>query len=195
MTDILVVDLHAAEYERALAARFPAATFHACETQAEAEPYLDCAEVLISMGKELTPELVDRMPQLRWVQSLLVGVEHFVRALAGRDDVLLTSTRGIHGPQMAEMAILHMLAVARSIPRMVQNQGARVWEQWEQPALIGKIVGILGVGAAGSEIARVCKALRMTVYGIVRTPGPSKQSIGSWTPRNSWRPSATSTTS
>ncbi len=125
-------------------------------------------EVLVC-GSELTPEAVSRMPRLRWVQAYISGVDQIVAALAGRDDVLLTSARGIHGPQMAEMALLHMLYLSRNAQAITLNQLRHAWEKVPQRVLEKRAVGIVGVGAVGSAIAHACSALDMAVHGFSRS--------------------------
>jgi D-2-hydroxyacid dehydrogenase (NADP+) len=112
------------------------------------------------------------MARLEWVHCLISGTDQLRPALEERRDILLTSSRGIHGPQMSEMALLHMLWLNRQAGRMHRNQLVHVWEAWEQRALDGKTVGIVGLGAIGERLARVCKALDMTVYGVSRTDRP-----------------------
>src|SRR5579859_6578216 len=101
MTEVLVVDWRPQEFEP-LAARFPQVRLRLAASMAQAEPWLASAEVLVSVGRDLTPEAVARMPKLGWMQSMLTGVDGALAALAQRPDVLLTSATGIHGPQMAE---------------------------------------------------------------------------------------------
>ena len=81
-------------------------------------------------------------------------------------DILITSTRGIHGPQMSEIAFLLMLSLNRNFPQNIKNQAKRIWDRWPTKLLFQKKVGILGVGVIGKEIARKCKAFGMIVYGI-----------------------------
>ncbi len=92
-----------------------------------------------------------------------------------RKDVIITSMRGIHGPQMSEMAFLQMLSLGRNFPQMVRNQDLAMWEPWPGQLLWQKNVGILGLGVIGQELARKCKAFGMTVYGmdIVRSENAS----------------------
>ena len=78
----------------------------------------------------------------------------------------MTSSRGIHGPQMSEMAFLLMLALNRNFPQVVRHQAQKIWERWPAKLLHQKKVGILGIGVIGEEIARKCKAFGMTVFGI-----------------------------
>jgi D-2-hydroxyacid dehydrogenase (NADP+) len=78
--------------------------------------------------------------------------------------------RGIHGPQMSEMAFMYMLNLARNYPRMLDNQRQHVWERWTQTRLCGKTVTIVGVGVVAESLAPRCKAFGMTVLGVTRTP-------------------------
>jgi phosphoglycerate dehydrogenase-like enzyme len=81
-------------------------------------------------------------------------------------DVIVTSGRGIHGPQMAEMAFLYMIALSRDFPRMLANQKRAVWERWPQRLLLGKKAVLLGVGSISEEVAARCKAFGMRTVGI-----------------------------
>ena len=84
---------------------------------------------------QFSEHLLQRAPKLRWIQSLTTGTDNIVRLAALRPDTVITSTRGMHGPQMSELVFLHMLALARGFPRMQRNQAARRWERWQQPLL------------------------------------------------------------
>ena len=94
------------------------------------------------------------------------GVDAIVNLPSLRKEVLLTSTRGIHAPQMSEMAILLMLSLNRNFPQIIRNQDKGIWERWPAELLYQKKVAILGIGAIGEEIARKCKAFGMKVYGM-----------------------------
>jgi phosphoglycerate dehydrogenase-like enzyme len=80
--------------------------------------------------------------------------------------VLLTSTRGIHGPQMTELAFLNMIALARNFRKMQRNQAEAKWEQWDQPILEGKTIVIVGLGILAEHLAERCKLFGMTVIGV-----------------------------
>jgi phosphoglycerate dehydrogenase-like enzyme len=71
---------------------------------------------------------------------------------------------------MAEMAILHMLALSRQVPRLVRNQAAHVWDRIKPRVLDGRTIAILGVGAIAEHVAKVCQAFGMRTLGISRTP-------------------------
>ena len=172
---VLVVDPRAERYERGLREAFPALDV----TGATSFPEGSLAEtnVLVTMGVPLpgihfTSELAARMPALEWVQCLLSGPEIVLAALAERDDVLLTTAAGVHGPQMAEMALVHMLVLNRDLRRILRNQDARTWERVPQRVLEGKVAGILGMGAVGTHLAAVLAGLGMRVHSFSRQPRP-----------------------
>src|SRR5271167_2094272 len=87
-----------------------------------------------------------------------------------RVEVTVTSTRGMHGPQVSELMFLQMMSLLRDFPRMLRNQSARRWQRWPQPLLWGKTIVIVGVGAIAEALAPRCKAFGMTVYGISGSP-------------------------
>lgn len=111
-------------------------------------------------------ELIRRASRLQWIQSMATGVDYIVNLPSLRKEVLVTSMRGIHGPQMSEMAFLLMISLSRNFPQMVRNQDREAWERWPAKLLYQKKVGILGVGIIGEEIARKCKVFGMSVFGI-----------------------------
>jgi len=172
---VLVVDPRADWYESTLNARFDRIRVSKARSFEEAaEEELGRAEVLVTLGVPLmgvhfTADVAARMPRLKWVQCLISGYEHIKHALAGRDDVLVTSAAGIHGPQMSEIALLHMLMLSRGVRTMLRNQDGNVWQRVPQRILEGQVVGIVGMGAIGMHLARICKALGMTVHGVSRT--------------------------
>jgi D-2-hydroxyacid dehydrogenase (NADP+) len=173
---VLVVDPEAQWYVDRLAAGVPDAPLLGVANCAEADAQLAQVRAVITMGipalgGQLSADVVDRMPRLEWVQCLLAGYEHLLGALVERPEVVLTTTRGVHGPQMAEAVLLHMLVLARRVKQQVSNQAARVWDQRPQPLLHGRVVGVVGLGASGQQVARTCQALGMTVYGVSRTDG------------------------
>ncbi len=161
---LLILDPLAEEYKKALEPKFPQLSIEAATREEEIEETIENADILFA--SRISDELIRRAVKLKWIQAKPTGVDAFTSLPSLRRDVLITSTRGIHGPQMSEMAILLMLAFNRDLPRNVRNRDQRIWERWPGKLLYQKKVGILGVGAIGEEIARKCKAFHMTVYGI-----------------------------
>ncbi len=81
-------------------------------------------EILLAMAHDVSDELVGRMPRLRYICAMSAGTDRLETLMALKPDVLITSARGIHGPQMSELAFLSMIALARDFRRMQRNQAA-----------------------------------------------------------------------
>jgi phosphoglycerate dehydrogenase-like enzyme len=162
--NLLVLNPSAEEYKKALGPKFPELTIHPAIKEDEIGDFIEKADILLT--NRISDAQVKRALKLQWIQATTTGVDYLVNLPSLRKEVLITSTRGIHGPQMSEMAILLMLALNRNFPQIVRNQDHKIWDRWPGRLLYQKKVGILGVGVIGEEIARKCKIFGVTVFGI-----------------------------
>lgn len=123
---------------------------------------------------KLTSTALTPAGRLRWVQTTTAGVDQALTPeLLAAAHVTITCIKGPPGPLMAEHAVLLMLALSRNLPVYLRNQQQHVWRREGQDwlPLHGQTIAILGVGSAGSNLARVCKTgFGMTVLGMSRTP-------------------------
>jgi phosphoglycerate dehydrogenase-like enzyme len=156
----------AASFAERVRSDFPHLELLATDDRAAAIERLAAAEAIIGHHFQFDDALLARAPRLRWIQSLTTGTDAILRLASFPREVVVTSTRGMHGPQMSELVLLDMLSLARDFPRMLRNQWQRRWERWPQPLLAGKTAVIVGVGAISEALAPRCKALDMTVYGV-----------------------------
>jgi phosphoglycerate dehydrogenase-like enzyme len=162
--NLLILNPFAKDYKKILEPKFPVLTIHPATREEEIGNFIEKAEILLT--HRISDAWVKKASRLQWIQATTSGVDYVLNLPSLRKEVLLTSTRGIHGPQMSEMAILFMLALNRNFPQMVRNQDLGIWERWPGRLLFQKKVGVLGVGVVGEEIARKCKTFGMTVFGI-----------------------------
>jgi D-2-hydroxyacid dehydrogenase (NADP+) len=162
---VLIADPEAADYKKDLEAKFPEIPIHAVTREEEIRPHIQKIDILVTIFR-VSDELFKQAVNLKWVQAMTTGVNYIINRPSLRKEVIVTSCRGIHGPQMSEMAFLLMLALNRNLPQVLRNQEKRTWERWPGKLLYRKKVGILGLGAIGEEIARKCKAFTMTVFGM-----------------------------
>jgi len=162
--NLLILENRAAEYKKALSPKFPEVVIHAAAQEAEVGKFIEQADILMTI--RISDDLIKKALKLKWIHAITTGVDYIVNLPSLRKEVILTSTRGIHGPQVSEMAFLLMLALNRNFPEVVRNQDKGVWERWQGKLLWRKKIGILGVGVIGEEIARKAKAFGMEVFGI-----------------------------
>jgi D-2-hydroxyacid dehydrogenase (NADP+) len=163
---VLIFNEMAERYAAALAAFFPSVEFVCATTHAEALQQAADAQVLLAYAHDMSATLAAAAPRLNWIQALTTGVDAILGMPDLRPGIMVTSARGNHGPQMAEMAFLHMLTLARGARRMWRNQEEGIWERWPQPLLSQKTVTVVGIGAVAEALAKRCKAFDMTVVGV-----------------------------
>jgi phosphoglycerate dehydrogenase-like enzyme len=157
-------------YRAAITANHPDCAVITASDLDEVEARLPEADILMAFGAQLrSRDIFARAPRLKWVNALGTGLDGIVDAPSPAPGVIVTSTRGIHGVPMSEMAFMLMLALARDFPRVVRAQDRGLYQRWTPSLLHGKTVGILGVGLSAEALAPRCKAFGMNVVGISRT--------------------------
>jgi D-2-hydroxyacid dehydrogenase (NADP+) len=159
-------DADAGQFETRARADFPGLDLYASNDRDSIFAHLKDAEVLIGHHFQFDEQVLRAAPRLRWIQSMTTGTDAILQLAELRAEVTVTSTRGMHGPQMSELVFLQMLALLRNFPRMQRNQAAHRWDRWLQPLLAGKTIVIVGVGAIAEVLAPRCKAFGMQVYGV-----------------------------
>jgi phosphoglycerate dehydrogenase-like enzyme len=171
---VLILFHDAQDYCDRLSRRFPAVKFHAAHAAHEAERVIADVDVIMGLGHHIPPPLIAKAEKLKWVQALTTGTETLTAPGVLPPHVVLTSTRGVHGPQMSELAFLNMIALNRDFRRMQRNQAEGRWDQWNQPILEDKTVVIVGLGLLAEHLAERCKLFGMQVIGVSdgRTKGP-----------------------
>lgn len=125
------------------------------------------------------PRDLARAPRLGWVQLHMAGIDGLGgHPILGRSTIPLTTTSGVHAGAVAEYALTVMLALAHRVPRMLEWQARGGWppdaDRWRLfvPAeLRGAVLGIVGYGSIGRELARMAvAALGMRVLACKRDP-------------------------
>lgn len=155
--------------------RQPEQAAAAAEVRARLEAALAQAEVLFGFPPrlDLAAALAERLPRLRWFQATSAGVDRLLesgalRLLAERG-VVVTNARGLHATPIGEYVMAAMLMFCKGAPRFIRAQAQRRWDRFMPLELRGKTVGIVGMGAIGSEVARLSKAFGCRVLAIRRS--------------------------
>ena len=101
---------------------------------------LDRAEVLFGVPGDSADDLaevVTGLPRLRWVHATSAGAGEQVRRAGlpaeALERVAITTSSGVHAVPLAEFAIFGLLAMAKDLPRLIEDQRARAWPEVRQP--------------------------------------------------------------
>ncbi len=132
----------------------------------------DDVDIVLGEPKPIKAAL-DSLPALIWAQSIWAGIEPLVGP-ASRRNYILTNARGVFGRLMSEYVIGYLLAHERKIFKRLEDQKNKSWDETETGTLLGKTIGLLGVGSIGAEVARAAKFFGMNVRGYTRGSETSK---------------------
>lgn len=116
----------------------------------------------------------EQAPHLRWIHGHWAGVDHlWDQPIVQTENVLLTTSSGIHAPVVAEYVFMMMLAFAHRLPQAMALKARAEWPADPRAALApqplrGSTVGIVGYGNIGREIARVAQTFGMEVLAVKR---------------------------
>jgi phosphoglycerate dehydrogenase-like enzyme len=121
-------------------------------------------EVVMAM-RERTPfprSLLERLPTLRLLTT--TGMRNAAIDLQAATDcgVVVCGTGGVLSPT-AELTWGLILALLRHIPREDQATRTGQWQVSMGIGLHGKVLGVIGLGNLGSQVATVGKAFQMSV--------------------------------
>ena len=114
-------------------------------------------------------------PRLRWIHSRSAGLEQSLFPELIESEVILTNGSGVFSPSLGEFALGAILYFAKDFRRMIRNQMAGVWEQFDITMISGQTLGIVGYGSIGRAVAGRARALEMKILGLKRSAGHSKQ--------------------
>ncbi|MBN9444503.1 2-hydroxyacid dehydrogenase [Bosea sp. (in: a-proteobacteria)] len=128
------------------------------------------AEALLTMGSLRTDAaLIDALPRLRLICCYGTGVEGVDGGHAKARGIALGNAGEANAASVAEFAMGLLLATARQIPqadrfvRAGRWKGNSVERMPAVPGLAGRKLGIYGLGAIGSRIARRAEAFEMEI--------------------------------
>jgi phosphoglycerate dehydrogenase-like enzyme len=136
---------------------------------------------------KLTPLLLARAKQLRWVQSPTASLEHYLFPELVEHPCVLSNMRGLFSDVVADHAMSFVLCFARHLHTYFRKQQEGDWSPVGDTRYVAEFVnspgtvlpmdrahqhlsdcklGVVGVGHIGSEILRRASAFGMTLIGV-----------------------------
>ena len=115
-------------------------------------------------GLEALDDAVFRaVPELRVVSKYGVGLDMIDVRAARRHGVSVRWTPGVNRQAVAELTVGLMIALCRGIVPLAREVGEGRWRQPVGRQLSSAVVGIVGCGHVGKQVARLCLAFGATV--------------------------------
>jgi D-3-phosphoglycerate dehydrogenase len=185
----VVLDVHEPAVRALIAGECPASIELRLATSGTPDERLALAKDAAFFIGGITPipaSLMDAAPGLRLIQKWGIGVDKIDLSAAQARGIPVAITAGANAIPVAEFTLLLMLAVLRRLPyREAQLRGgewnrARGDTRVEARQLRGKLVGLVGLGAIGRQVARRLRAFDTEVryFDIRRPTAAVEQELG-----------------
>jgi phosphoglycerate dehydrogenase-like enzyme len=146
------------------------------EQQRRYEELLDGADALYGIpdvDAAALRRVVEANPHLRWVHTMAAGGGATVKAAGLTDEqlneIIFTSSAGVHSGPLAEFAIFGVLAGAKDFPRLARQQSERVWsDRWMMGQLAEQTMLVIGLGGIGRRVVELLAPFGGTILGTSR---------------------------
>ena len=117
---------------------------------------------------------VQGAPNLKWLHVQNAGVDNPVFQRILDRGVRITTSSGSTAMPIAQSVIGGMLMLSRPFRHWAESRSRHAWEPVPTdkipPDLAGQKMTVVGLGAIGSEIARISRAIGLEVAGVRRSP-------------------------
>ena len=119
--------------------------------------------------------LIQRLPEaVKVIATFSVGLEHIDLAAAAARNIAICNTPDVLSTATAEIALTLMLMAARRAGEGERLVRAGQWKGFSPTfhrgrGVVGKVLGIFGMGRIGRELAEMARGLNMTVHYRNRT--------------------------
>ena len=125
-------------------------------------------EGLIVRSEKVTAKVFEAADQLRAVVRAGTGVNTIDVACATRRNVQVMNTPGANSNSVAELALAFMLAACRRLAYADASVKAGKWEKsgLMGAELVGKVLGLVGLGNIGSLVAAKARGFGMELIGF-----------------------------
>lgn len=127
------------------------------------------ADILVTEIENCTGELIAQSPNLKFIGCCRNNPVNIDLAAATQRGIPVVFTPGRNAQAVAEMTVAMMIIIARQMDRALIDVRQGKWRpdvrfsylEYKGYELEGKTVGILGLGAIGRKVKRLCEAFDM----------------------------------
>jgi lactate dehydrogenase-like 2-hydroxyacid dehydrogenase len=140
--------------------------------------------ILCAAGDPMDAAVIAALPgSVRIIATFSVGTDHIDLAAARARGILVTNTPEVLSVATAEIAMLLILMAARRAGEAERLVRDGAWTGWAPTQLMGvtlegKVLGVLGMGRIGRELARMARGFGMSVHYRNRSRLPPAEEEG-----------------
>ena len=123
--------------------------------------------IIIRSATKLRADVLEKADNLQAIVRAGVGVDNIDVDAASRKGIIVMNTPSANTISTAEHTVAMLLSMVRNIPQARESMVQGKWDRksFTGTQVSGKIIGIVGLGRVGLEVARRCRSMDMTVLG------------------------------
>ncbi|MEK6693425.1 MAG: phosphoglycerate dehydrogenase [Nitrospirota bacterium] len=123
--------------------------------------------LIIRSATKVTSEVINAGDKLKVIGRAGSGLDNVDKEAATKKGVVVMNTPGGNTITTAEHTIALILALARLIPQASSSMKVGKWEKkkFMGVEVYNKVLGVIGIGNIGSQVAKRAQALQMNVLG------------------------------
>jgi phosphoglycerate dehydrogenase-like enzyme len=136
------------------------------------------ADAEVAVGNFFTPRMANAAKNLKLLQAPNAGVDAFcLNELSPR---ITVTNAYFHGPAVAEYVVMTILMLSRDLLALDASFRKGIWrETWVEgdpprEEVLGKVLGLVGFGHIGREVAARTRALGMKIWVVSAHPPARK---------------------
>ena len=122
----------------------------------------DCDGYLAGLD-QITAQALEKCDSLKVISRYGAGYDRVDLQAASEKGIVVTNTPGVNAEAVGELTFGLILAAARKIPYLDRSTRDGGWVRSTGMELLGKTIGILGLGAIGKIVARCAQGFGMQV--------------------------------
>lgn len=128
----------------------------------------DAHVLLVRSKTKVTPELIEKAPNLKLVIRGGVGLDNVDKKACAERGIKVMNTPKASSVAVAEMAMAFMVAIPARLleAHMSMVEGKFLKSELKRTELFNKTLGLIGLGAIGTEVAKRAQAFGMTVLAF-----------------------------
>ena len=137
----------------------------------------DCV-ACIAGSEPFTPKVITACLKLRVIARTGVGFDAVNLPACDQAKVGVATTPGVNHHAVAEHTIAMLMSLARRLPERDRDVRRGVWGKEPTPRVMGRTLGIVGLGRIGRAVATRARGLGLNVLAF--DPFPSREFAEQW---------------
>lgn len=136
------------------------------------------SDACLAGSEPITAEVIAACPKLRVISRTGVGYDAVHLPSCDERRIAVATTPGVNHHAVAEHTIAMLMALARGFPKRDQDVRRGQWGREALPRVMGRTLGLVGLGRIGRAVATRARGLGLNVLAC--DPFPNREFAEQW---------------